>query len=595
MTTLRSSLLALTAATLVPILLVSGVGAWLLVQHERGVAQRSAQERVRALLGAVDVQLAGDVAALQALARGPVAASTSEAVAAAHLAEALHDRPAWLALDLVAWPPDPAESLDGAEALVPGRAAVLPAGPRPALGRAGYVVAVVLPTPDGMPRRALRAIASPEPLRRLLAAQAMPDGGAATILDARQHIVARSARHDEHVGRPATAGARALIERQQRGHVRGRTVDGHAVDTFFDTSPATRWSVAVGMPASTVDAAAWSALAWAALLLALGVAGAFAAAHVGGRRIAAPVAELSARARRLGSGALPEALPPVDTRLAELRSLGDDLDQAAQALRRADAERVAALEREHGLRMLAEDESRSKDRLMATLAHELRNPLSAIRLGTAVLARRTTDPATTQSVAVIDRQAQHLARLIDELLDAARVREGKIALNLRRLRLDTVVLETVAALADRLDGHRLSQALEPVEVDGDEMRLAQVVFNLVGNAARYTPAGSRIEVRLVRVDRDAVLTVRDEGEGIDAQLLPRLFQLYTQGHDGDRGGLGIGLALVRRLVELHGGEVAAHSDGPGRGATFTVRLPLVQPAEPQDTAVRYEAPPDTIA
>lgn len=604
---LRRSLLLMTAATLLPIFVAACVGAVLLVRHERDVAQRSAQERVRALLGAVDLQLAADAAALQSLARSLVEGGFGADAAARRdrlLAEVLAERPHWIRIDAVPLTPGapsppsgpadrPVRGADGDAPALPPRAGVSPVGPRPTQGRPGYVVEVALASsPPGAALAGLRAVVSPEPLRRLLAAQDMPPEGAATVLDARQHIVARSRQHEQLLGQPATPGARTLIAERGRGHVRGRTVDGRAVDTFFDTSPLTGWSVAVGMPAATVDASAWSVLGGASALLVFGLAGAFVAAHVGGRRIARPLSALAARARRLGRTAGPgaagtlsesEPWPVVHTRLTELVDLARDIEQAEVALRQAEVERQAALAREQALRGAAEAESRSKDRLLATLAHELLNPLGAIRLSAQVLRHQqaaTGDGPTAPALEALDRQLRHLGRLVDDLLDAARIREGKIALQRQPLRLDRLVEDTLAALRERTRSHDVRVELSPVELVGDETRLAQVVFNLLGNAARHTPPGGRIVVTLQRMPAWAVLEVQDDGDGIAEDLMPRLFELYAQGRDGQGGGLGIGLALVRSLVELHGGTVQARSDGPGRGARFTVRLPVGDPAPP---------------
>jgi CheY-like chemotaxis protein/two-component sensor histidine kinase len=182
------------------------------------------------------------------------------------------------------------------------------------------------------------------------------------------------------------------------------------------------------------------------------------------------------------------------------------------------------------------------------------------------------------------RQAQHLVRLVDDLLDVARVARGKITLTRKRLEIAIVVAKAIEATAPLLEQrqHRfaLSVASEGLAVDGDEVRLTQVVSNLLTNAARYTPPGGRIEVTARSEADNIVLAVLDNGTGIDASLLPDVFDMFVQGPRGsDRaeGGLGLGLSLVKSLTELHGGTVAAHSEGPGRGSTFTVWLPASAP------------------
>ena len=225
-------------------------------------------------------------------------------------------------------------------------------------------------------------------------------------------------------------------------------------------------------------------------------------------------------------------------------------------------------------------ESRMNE-FLAMLSHELRNPLAPIR-SAAQLLRLRADPAQVEWAAdVIERQTTHLSRLVDDLMDVARITSGRIAMQREPLDLVAVVTRAVEASRPLIDaqGHVLDVAVggEPLPVEGDATRLAQVVVNLLNNAAKYTPAGGRIDLSAGREGVQAVLRVRDTGIGIEPTLLPRVFELFTQGESSlDRrgGGLGIGLALVRRIVALHGGAVEIRSDGPGRGTEAIVFLPL---------------------
>jgi len=227
---------------------------------------------------------------------------------------------------------------------------------------------------------------------------------------------------------------------------------------------------------------------------------------------------------------------------------------------------------------------RRKDEFLALLSHELRNPLAPI-LTAAELMELQGDVATPHEREVIIRQSQYLIRLVDDLLDVSRVARGKVTLTKKRLELASVVAQAVESTAPLLEQmrHQLSVtvAARGLAVDADEVRLAQVVSNLLTNAARYTAPRGRIEVSAARDGDDVVLTVRDNGMGIDSSLLPHVFDMFVQGpRDSDRaqGGLGLGLSLVRSLTDLHGGTVAAHSAGQGQGSTFTVRLPAAASA-----------------
>jgi two-component system, sensor histidine kinase len=237
----------------------------------------------------------------------------------------------------------------------------------------------------------------------------------------------------------------------------------------------------------------------------------------------------------------------------------------------------------------AEQENQAKDEFMAMLAHELRNPLSAISAATHVLdASNGREAAALRARSIIGRQVQHLARLVDDLLDVSRVVTGKIALDQRPLDFADLVHRAVAVSGERQNGQRLEITTQPVWIEGDFVRMEQIVNNIVGNAVKYTPAGGAIRVRVYADEGDAVLRVEDSGYGIAPELLPRVFDLFVQGErtlDRAQGGLGIGLTLVRRLVELHGGTVAALSEGPGRGSVFTVRLPRIPMPQAAQTPI----------
>jgi CheY-like chemotaxis protein/two-component sensor histidine kinase len=227
-----------------------------------------------------------------------------------------------------------------------------------------------------------------------------------------------------------------------------------------------------------------------------------------------------------------------------------------------------------------------KDEFLALLSHELRNPLAPI-ITAAQLMQFRGDVATPREREVILRQAQHMVQLIDDLLDVSRVARGKVKLNKKPLEMASVTAKAVEVTGPLFEEqhHHLfvSVPATGLLVEADEVRLTQVVSNLLTNAARYTPPGGRVEVIGSREESEIVLRVRDNGIGIDPVLLPQLFEMFVQGARGpDRtvGGLGLGLALARTLTTLHGGSVTAHSDGPGLGSEFVVRLPVSIPPAP---------------
>jgi diguanylate cyclase len=229
----------------------------------------------------------------------------------------------------------------------------------------------------------------------------------------------------------------------------------------------------------------------------------------------------------------------------------------------------------------ATQSSRAKDEFLAMLSHELRNPLAALSNAIYLLDRsEPRSPSWQLAKEVIGRQSVHLGAIVNDLLDVGRAISGKISLELRALDLERSVLAALRSLqaAGKTGRHRLDYEGSPVWVRADGTRFEQVVTNLVTNAVNHTPEGGSIEVRLYRNAKRAVLSVADDGVGLDAETAARVFDLFFQGHQDiqrSKGGLGIGLTLVQRIVQMHGGSVSVESDGPGKGATFTVQLPVV--------------------
>lgn len=239
------------------------------------------------------------------------------------------------------------------------------------------------------------------------------------------------------------------------------------------------------------------------------------------------------------------------------------------------------LEENHSRLELAE---RRKDDFLAVLAHELRGPLAPIRTAISLMIPRSPELDTARDI--IDRQSRHLMRLVDDLLDVSRIREGRIHLEKQVVSLRTVLDDALVTARPHIEsaGHSLKVDIpqERLWVEADPTRLAQVFSNLLNNAARYTRRGGHIWLDARQDGNDVLVTVRDDGIGIPREMLPRIFEMYTQldrPMERTRGGLGIGLTLVRQFVQLHGGSIQAVSEGPDRGSQFLVRLPML-PAGP---------------
>jgi signal transduction histidine kinase len=292
------------------------------------------------------------------------------------------------------------------------------------------------------------------------------------------------------------------------------------------------------------------------------------------------VLPLVARGRTLGALAL--------SRTATRRPFASsDLTMAEALLSRA----ASALDNAQLFKEL-ENADRQRNEFLSMLAHELRNPLAPIKSAVDVLRMgRASRDDVVWAQDVIDRQVAHLVRLVDDLLDVSRITRGKIKLERQTIDLSTAVRAAVETSQPLIDAgrHQLDLTLpaEPIWVDADEARLAQVLSNLLNNAAKYTPPGGRIALSIASEGDEAVIRVRDNGVGIPTEMLARVFDLFQQvdrSIDRSQGGLGIGLTLARRLVEMHGGQISVASDGPNRGSEFTVRLPAASVPIDRDIA-----------
>jgi len=418
----------------------------------------------------------------------------------------------------------------------------------------------------------LSARLDPAVLSQFVGSQLYRDGALASVVDRNSRLVARSRDADRFFGSEVTADLRAALSRgAESGTERLTTLDGVTMLAAWHRLPSAGWTVTIGVPVDVFDVPLRRSLGG---LLLFGLAVLLVGISLSlmlGRRVSAAIDAVAHDARDLAAGV------PLVSRHSSIRQV----DTLFVSLREASAvQRDKEQAREHAVDALREADRR-KDEFLAMLAHELRNPLAPLRTAMGVLARTPRpDPDETRLVGMCERQVRQLTRLVDDLLDVSRITHGKIALQRAPLAVSELVAEAVEAIRPTIEqrGQRLSLRLpdgSPV-VDGDGLRLAQVVENLLSNASKYTDAGGVIDVEVEDAVGSVVVRVRDSGIGLQPEQLCTVFELFTQvdaSRERAQGGLGIGLSLVKRLVELHGGTVSAHSDGPGRGACFEVRLP----------------------
>ena len=405
----------------------------------------------------------------------------------------------------------------------------------------------------------------------------LPAGSVLATSDARGAIIARRPDPERWFGTRLTGPLAAAMRQPEGAAMRITGDDGverlHAF-ARVGTPSLSDYTLTIGIPLADILAAArhdqmTSLLGLAATtMLAL-----LAAWLVGDLLIVQRVRKLTGTAARIAAGQL-DARSGIGYGGEEIGTLARAVDEMAAALQKKESARSQA-ERE----LRAADQR--KDEFLAMLAHELRNPLAPISTGAHLLKLLHSDNAQiSQTCAIIARQVDHMTGLVDDLLDVSRVTRGLVALTSHVLDLRAVVDDAAEQIRPLISARRHRVVIdvppEPALVTGDHKRLVQVTANLLGNATKYTPEGGRINLRLMADGPDFLLTVSDDGIGMDAALVERVFDLFTQAErtpDRAQGGLGLGLALARSLVELHGGLVEAHSDGPGLGSLFSVRLP----------------------
>lgn len=427
----------------------------------------------------------------------------------------------------------------------------------------------------------LTAIIAQRAFARLVNEQATIDGEwTRTVIDGRGIIVARTRNPERFVGQRGTPSFLKRIAEATEGVYRDTTLEGMNVYVAFYRVTDSPWTVAVTVPVDVIQQpsqrAMWLVVAFGlALLLVSGLS-----AFILSRRISRSITSAAFAAQALAKGDYPQVS---SLSIKEVVLLGQSLEFAANLLSQREQERNENLMRVEAARGEAEAANRMKDEFLAVLSHELRTPLNPI-LGWSKLLRsgRLDAAKTAYALETIERNAKLQTQLIEDLLDVARIMQGKLKLNTALVNLESIIksaVETVG-LATEAKSIQVQTTLTPLngQVFGDSVRLQQVIWNLLSNAVKFTAEGGQVQVQLNQVGSQAQVQIHDTGKGIHPDFLPYVFEYFRQEDSKTTrqfGGLGLGLAIVRHLVELHGGTIQADSAGEGQGATFTVRLPFL--------------------
>ena len=597
---IRTSLRNLTLATLLPILFFGAAGAYLLLEREREVFERGARDRAQALANAIDAELRASIYALEVLAQSRSLDSDDVVAFRADAERALAARRgSWsnmvlsradnaqmvmnLLLPASAALPEPSDAPTLLDAARSGRPTISRIVFGPVLKRPLFAVRVPV-VRDGSVRFVLSAVIEATVVARLVERQGFPPGWAVAVLDGTHRFVSRLPQQD---GDFASDSLKRGLASAPEGWRRGQLGDGTEIYRAWRRLAITDWSISIAIPRAVVEKSLvgiWLLIGGFVCAAAIGLGIAWRLA----RRIADPIAALARAAPAIGRGevfALPAAAP-----LEEARELGRALAEAAGAVHdREERQREA----ERALRAA----DRAKDEFLAMLGHELRNPLASISNAAQILrvARERPDLIDTTN-AILVRQVRHMKRLVDDLLEVGRLTSGKIQLEREPLELGAAVRTLLDEWKSdgRLAQHDVVAELNEAWVFADHARINQVASNLLDNALKYTPAGGRVDVTVGVQGGEATLAVSDTGEGIAPELAARVFDLFVQGERSlarERGGLGIGLTVARRLIELHGGTIRFASEGAGRGSTFMITLSTIaRPAAAIDDA--SAAPPE---
>ncbi|MFL6214225.1 MAG: ATP-binding protein [Blastocatellia bacterium] len=612
---LRWNLVLLVVGALIPMVVFAAVVVYRLAGSEREAAERRLVRSASDLTVALDREIHSTIRTLSALAESEELKRDDLKAFHTMATRVVSTQPPWLTVILLT--PDGRQVVNtNASWGSPLPTVIEPASlrrlveeKRPVVGSLsqgtlrptlGFTVRVPV-LRDGQVRYALTAVITPDALSSLVRLNDAPNvEWTRTILDTQGVIVARSRDPERFIGQPAKPDAWQLMQESEQGVMRRISVDGGPVYVAFNREPFSGWTTAVVVRAEVLESSnrhlLFTILGLGLALLALSVVGAFALS----RRISRGLKTATAAAETMARGERPQIAPSAIT---EVVQLGRALEYSAELLAQREQERDEHLAR-------AEAASQLKDEFLATVSHELRTPLNAILGWADILRRKQPDDALfSNGLDAMARNARAQAQIINDILDVSRIITGKLRIEPKPLALAPLIaaaIETVRPAAAAKDVTLVATLGEQVGlVTGDGGRLQQVVWNLVSNAIKFTPRGGRVEVQLAQVDSDVEMIVRDSGKGIRPDFLPHVFERFRQ-QDGSTtrqyGGLGLGLAIVRHLIEMHGGTVSAASEGEGRGAIFIVRLPVTaaaskafQAAAPHTDSSRRKSPAPNLS
>lgn len=583
---LRHKLILLAAVGLLPVTLLGAWGIWDAIQTQRHNLERSTLELSRALASAVESEIDATLRTLAAMSRSRLLAEGNVAGFYELAQNEVTARPAWADLvlatgqgELLFKASQPlgtgqrdniVDPVSLAQVIKSGQPVVGPLTYGPNMGGAFAVRwPVVL---EGRLSYVLTAAVRPDPILEVLQKQGVPPGWVIAVFDGNQNRVARSRVHQ--VTTPTPSLRELLASPAGSGTGLTTSLEGEDVYTSFTRLRGIGWTVAVGAPTDDTRRALARSLAWyvagalATVLLSLAFA----------RRIAAHITE-DIHAVRDSALQLGEGHP-----VAETRSEIEEIDQMARALRSASERLSETTDSMRQALSQATAAAQAKDQFLAVLGHELRNPLAPM-LTTLHLLNLKSDESTARERQIMGRQVAHMRRLVDDLLDVSRITRGKLEIRSEPVNLFAVVeraVEAVQAAASRRSrGVFVELPSVPLWVTGDETRLVQAVTNLLTNALRFGGDGT-ISLALAAEGGRVRIRVDDQGEGMLPETLRHVFEPFYQAPQSSEratGGLGLGLAIVQNIVQLHGGSVTAASDGPGHGSRFTIELPTILPPE----------------